>query len=114
MHIGGMPVQGGPQHIAHRRILSTKKRRRTCIASRQRGNNYKRRGLLWPLRAPASPAQSCFSLRGRSRRGPQRPPPTLVRRRALDHVLAALEVAVPHRAVEIDRGLLEALVEIEV
>src|SRR3977135_1414476 len=35
-------------------------------------------------------------------------------RRALDHVLAALELAVPHRAVEIDRGLLEALVEIQV
>src|SRR5580765_9122229 len=42
---------------------------------------------------------------GGGRRGPLR----LIRRRALDHVLAALEVAVPHRAVEIDRGLLEPL-----
>src|SRR6266542_1445206 len=32
----------------------------------------------------------------------------------LDQLLTALEVPVPHRAVEVDRGVLEALVEIEV
>src|SRR6267142_6907198 len=114
MHIGGMSVQGGPQHIAHPRTLSTKKD--AGLALHRVSAELGEAGSVPALRAPAQPEQSCFEGEASEgapfldfRRGPLR----LIRRRALDHVLAALEVAVPHRAVEIDRGLLEALIEIQ-